>query len=282
MGGRMKIGAVFAAVVLVVGCGDSGGESASTDGPIGTVGTQTSSTDDPVEPVGTDTEFSVNDASEAEIEAFLTAAGIPNAATWAHEIEEYRPYDGSEADWDRLREELSKYGADEATMAKIIEAIGVGLGGAPMDFSVNDASEAEIEAFLTAAGIPNAATWAHEIEEYRPYDGSEADWDRLREELSKYGADEATMAKIIEAIGGGMGGSSADFSVNDASEAEIEAFLSAAGIPNAKTWAHEIEEYGPYDGTEADWDRLREELSKYGADQATMAKIIEAIGEGVG
>jgi hypothetical protein len=69
------------------------------------------------------TGFAVNEASEAEIAAVLEAAGIANAETWAHEIEEYRPYDGTAADWDRLRGELAKHGADDAASDQIIDAI---------------------------------------------------------------------------------------------------------------------------------------------------------------
>lgn len=61
---------------------------------------------------------------------------------------------------------------------------------------------------------------------------------------------------------------------NDASKEEIVAALEAAGIANAEKWAAEIEEYGPYDGTDAGWETLRGELAKYNAAPEVIDQII--------
>ena len=52
------------------------------------------------------------------------AAGVENAEQWAHEVEEYRPYDADEG-WGRLRDELAKYNIDDETFDKIVSVLEV-------------------------------------------------------------------------------------------------------------------------------------------------------------
>ena len=66
--------------------------------------------------------------------------------------------------------------------------------------SANDASQEELVAALTAAGVPNADRWAREIEEYRPYDTSDATLQKLQDNLAKYDPDAATLAGILSAL----------------------------------------------------------------------------------
>lgn len=60
-------------------------------------------------PAGTTGKLSANDASRTELAAAFEAAGIGNAAKWAREVEEYRPYSVDDTDFNKLRGELAKY-----------------------------------------------------------------------------------------------------------------------------------------------------------------------------
>lgn len=65
-----------------------------------------------------------NTASQAELEAAFTAAGIPNASKWAREVTEYRPYP-ADPTWAQLRQELSKYNISQAVFDQIIAVLEV-------------------------------------------------------------------------------------------------------------------------------------------------------------
>ena len=66
--------------------------------------------------------------------------------------------------------------------------------------SANTATTDELVAALTAAGVPNAAKWADEIEEYRPYDASDTALSKLRSELEKYNPGEDVLAAILSVL----------------------------------------------------------------------------------
>ncbi|MEP7161078.1 MAG: hypothetical protein ABI746_08230, partial [Dermatophilaceae bacterium] len=63
-------------------------------------------------------------ASVDQITQALTAAGVDNAARWAKEIEEYRPYTADNLS-STVTRELGKYGIDNATLAKILATVKV-------------------------------------------------------------------------------------------------------------------------------------------------------------
>jgi hypothetical protein len=69
------------------------------------------------------TKVSANTASAAELVAALTAAGVSNASRWADEIAEYRPYDASDANLEKLRTELEKYNPGQATIDAIVSVL---------------------------------------------------------------------------------------------------------------------------------------------------------------
>jgi hypothetical protein len=69
------------------------------------------------------TTVSANSASEAELVAALESAGVPNAARWAREIMEYRPYDSSDPTLQHLQDELAKYNPDSATLHGILSVL---------------------------------------------------------------------------------------------------------------------------------------------------------------
>ena len=121
--------------VLTVGCGDDTGTAAiattaaaaasTTVGGSDTTSPDTTSPDttspDTTDASGATTRVNANDASVEELAAAFEAAGIPNAARWAHEVEEYRPY--SDDGWAHLRQELSKYNIDDATFEQIVATL---------------------------------------------------------------------------------------------------------------------------------------------------------------
>ena len=48
--------------------------------------------------------------------------------------------------------------------------------------------------------MPNAANWAAEVVEYRPYEPSDVQFAKLRTELDKYGVSEETFALIVSVL----------------------------------------------------------------------------------
>jgi hypothetical protein len=66
--------------------------------------------------------------------------------------------------------------------------------------SANDASIAQLQQAFEAAGIPNAARWAREVDEYRPYPTNDPGFAKLRQELSKYNPSPDVLEKIIATL----------------------------------------------------------------------------------
>jgi hypothetical protein len=66
--------------------------------------------------------------------------------------------------------------------------------------NANTASQAEIQQALEAAGIPNAARWAREVVEYRPYPTDDPSFARLRQELAKYNPAPGVVDQIIATL----------------------------------------------------------------------------------
>ncbi len=86
--------------------------------------------------------------------------------------------------------------ADAATSAVAAAETAAAAG----KVNANDATVDELTAAFEAAGIPNAGKWAHEVEEYRPYDAADADWTHLRDELAKYNPEPAVVEAIIATL----------------------------------------------------------------------------------
>lgn len=66
--------------------------------------------------------------------------------------------------------------------------------------SANSATDRELVAALTAAGVPSPDRWAREIQEYRPYDTSDLTLQKLQDNLAKYNPDPATLAAILSTL----------------------------------------------------------------------------------
>lgn len=63
--------------------------------------------------------------------------------------------------------------------------------------SANNATEEELIAAFTAAGIDNAEKWADEVVEYRPYPTDDPNFTMLREELAKYNPAPGVIDQIV-------------------------------------------------------------------------------------
>jgi len=63
--------------------------------------------------------------------------------------------------------------------------------------SANNASSADLIAALNAAGVPNAARWAREVSEYRPYPDDDPNFTKLRDNLAKYNPGAGVVDKIV-------------------------------------------------------------------------------------
>jgi hypothetical protein len=66
--------------------------------------------------------------------------------------------------------------------------------------NANTASRAEMTTAFTAAGISNAARWAMEVEEYRPYPTNDPNMAKLRQNLAKYNPGPGVVDSIIAAL----------------------------------------------------------------------------------
>lgn len=66
--------------------------------------------------------------------------------------------------------------------------------------NANTATVAELTAAFTAAGIGNAARWAREVEEYRPYPTNDPTFAKLRGELAKYNPGPGVVDQIIATL----------------------------------------------------------------------------------
>lgn len=110
-------------MALVAACTGSAGTAATaaaTDAPAATTAVDASAA--PAASSAT-TRVSANTASQGELIAALTAAGVPNAERWAREIQEYRPYDASDTGLTKLQQNLAKYQPSAETLAGILSVL---------------------------------------------------------------------------------------------------------------------------------------------------------------
>lgn len=66
--------------------------------------------------------------------------------------------------------------------------------------NANTATVAEMQVAFEAAGISNAARWAREVEEYRPYPTNDPTFAKLRGELAKYNPGPGVVDQIIAVL----------------------------------------------------------------------------------
>ena len=61
----------------------------------------------------------------ADLEKAFVAAGIPNAARWAREVDEYRPYPTDDPTFGKLKRELAKYNIAPDVLEKLLATLTV-------------------------------------------------------------------------------------------------------------------------------------------------------------
>ncbi|MFN8524578.1 MAG: hypothetical protein U0821_15885 [Chloroflexota bacterium] len=66
--------------------------------------------------------------------------------------------------------------------------------------NANTASRADLQKAFETAGISNAARWAREVEEYRPYPTDDPGFAKLRKELAKYNPGPGVVDQIVATL----------------------------------------------------------------------------------
>jgi hypothetical protein len=117
------LSALIAATVVLVACGGAAGApganataASGTSTPTAT-GTATTTT------AAATTKASANNATAAQLQAALEAAGVPNASTWVREVQEYRPYPIDDVSFAKLKSNLAKYNPSADTLSRILGAL---------------------------------------------------------------------------------------------------------------------------------------------------------------
>ena len=115
---------LLCAVCLVVACGGSSALSgAATVAPATATATAAITSTAATTSSGSAAKVSANNASNAELIAAFTAAGIPNPSSWAREVQEYRPYDAGDTNLTKLRQNLVKYNPAAGVVDKIVATL---------------------------------------------------------------------------------------------------------------------------------------------------------------
>ena len=71
----------------------------------------------------TTAKVSANKASKDDLTKAFEAAGVPNAARMAGEVEEYRPYPTDDANLTKLRQNLVKYNLGAGVVDKMVSVL---------------------------------------------------------------------------------------------------------------------------------------------------------------
>jgi hypothetical protein len=92
-------------------------------------------------------------------------------------------------------------GATAATTTVAAGATTTTAGAATVaKVNANTASQSDIAAAITAAGVSNGARWAVEVVEYRPYPTNDPTFAKLRQNLAKYNPGPGVVDGIISAL----------------------------------------------------------------------------------
>jgi hypothetical protein len=114
----------FAAVVgvaLLAACGPSA--TGTTPSATLTVATTSPAAAQATAAAAAVAKVSANNATNEQLIAAFTAAGIPNPSSWAREVQEYRPYDTGDANITKLRQNLVKYNPAAGVVDKIVATL---------------------------------------------------------------------------------------------------------------------------------------------------------------
>ena len=120
----VRPGLFLAGVLLVAGCGsgaDAGSAASSAASSEESAGQSAGSS--VASATAGAAKVSANEASETELVAAFTAAGVDNPDKWAEEVEEYRPYPTDDPNFAKLRDELAKYNPGPGVVDKIVSAL---------------------------------------------------------------------------------------------------------------------------------------------------------------
>lgn len=74
-------------------------------------------------PAATVQKVNANTATQAEVAQVLQVNGVPNAARWAVEVVEYRPYPTNDPTFAKLRTNLAKYNPEPAVVEQIVASL---------------------------------------------------------------------------------------------------------------------------------------------------------------
>ena len=66
--------------------------------------------------------------------------------------------------------------------------------------NANTASQAQMQQAFEAAGVPNAAQWAREVVEDRPFPTDDPSFAKLRQHLAEHGASPDVVNKILASL----------------------------------------------------------------------------------
>ncbi len=119
---RRLFNALVVAAVALVACGGAAAApapnaTAATTIPIATPGAAGVAT------AASTTKASANNATAAQLQAALEAAGVPNASRWVIEVQEYRPYPNDDLSFAKLKSQLAKYNPSADTLSRILAAL---------------------------------------------------------------------------------------------------------------------------------------------------------------
>jgi hypothetical protein len=106
------------AAIVLAGCGSS---SSSQAAPATTPAAATVAATSTAAAIGA--KVSANTASQEELTAAFTAAGISSADRWAREVTEYRPYPTDDPTFAALRSELAKYNPSPEVVDQIVATL---------------------------------------------------------------------------------------------------------------------------------------------------------------
>lgn len=126
---RFGIGVVAATTMLALACSStpqstSMPASTATSSAAAATATGTpSASSTPTSTAAASTKVSANNASRAQVQAALEAAGVSSAARWAGEVEEYRPYPTNDPTLAKLRQNLAKYNPGPGVVDAIVSAL---------------------------------------------------------------------------------------------------------------------------------------------------------------
>jgi len=114
--------ALIAATVALFACGGA----AAAPGPNATAAATIATPAASPAATGTatsTTKASANNATAAQLQTALEAAGVPNASRWVIEVQEYRPYPVDDPSFAKLKSQLTKYNPSADTLSRILAAL---------------------------------------------------------------------------------------------------------------------------------------------------------------